>query len=65
VKGYAYSSNEHQSYRWTVILDYDGVQHWEILEKIVTPVFASPVSGRVEGVSHNPTIRWAGSFTIS
>jgi hypothetical protein len=51
VKGHAYCANDHQSYRWTVILDYDGVQDWEILEKIVTPVFAAPVSGQVEGVS--------------
>ena len=51
VKGYAYSANDHQSYRWTVILDYDGVQDWEILDKIVTPVFPAPVSGEVEGAS--------------
>src|SRR5262249_28304929 len=52
VKGWAYcSTNDNKSYRWTVILDYDGVQNWEILEKIVTPVFATPVSGQMEGVS--------------
>jgi hypothetical protein len=51
VKGHAYCANDHQSYRWTVILDYDGVKDWEILEKIVTPVFAAPVSGEVEGIS--------------
>ena len=51
VEGYAYSADDHRSYRWTVLLDYYGVQDWEILEKIVTPVFAAPVSGEVEGVS--------------
>jgi hypothetical protein len=51
VKGYAsFPDDDNESYRWTVILDYDGVQDWEVLEKIVTPVFATPVSGRFEGV---------------
>src|SRR5262249_38701600 len=52
VKGYAsFPDDDHGSYRWTVILDYDGVQDWEVLEKIITPLFATPVSGRLEGVS--------------
>jgi hypothetical protein len=53
VKGYAFCpTNDTQCYRWTVILDYDGVQDWEILVKIVTPVFAIPASGQIEGISH-------------
>ena len=41
VKGYASCPTEKQLYRWTVILDYDGVQEWEIVEKFVTPISAS------------------------
>ena len=50
VKGYAYSAHNHQSYRWIVILDCEGVQDWEILDKITWPVSFPPVS-EVEGFS--------------
>jgi hypothetical protein len=52
VKGYASCPiNGNQTYHWTVILDYDGVQDWEILVRIVTPVFDTSARGPIDGVS--------------
>jgi hypothetical protein len=52
VKGYASCPiNGNQTYHWTVILDYDGVQDWEILVRIVTPVFDTSPRGPIDGVS--------------
>jgi hypothetical protein len=52
VKGFAFSpAYDNQSYSWTVILDYDGVQDWEILVRIVTLVLDTSAQGPIDGVS--------------
>jgi hypothetical protein len=38
VKGYATCPDKDKVYEWTVIVNYDGMQNWEILAKTVVPV---------------------------
>src|SRR5438552_6797227 len=38
VKGYATCSDNDKVYEWTVIVNYDDMQNWEILAKTVVPI---------------------------
>jgi hypothetical protein len=45
VKGHAFRPRDNKLYRWIVILNYNDMQEWEILTKIVTPDPAAPAKG--------------------
>jgi len=52
IRGYAScASNESKAYRWTVILNYHGMQDWEVLAKIVTPESSGPNGDQIDGIS--------------
>jgi len=52
VKGFASCpSNGNKAYQWTVILNYQDMQDWEILAKIVTPEYFTYNTGMKEGVT--------------
>jgi hypothetical protein len=52
IRGYAFClNNEKKSYRWTVILNYNEMQEWEILAQIVTPEIRGPLTYQKDGIS--------------
>ena len=38
IKGYAWSADKSKAYKWTIIVNYDGVGEWEILIETITPM---------------------------
>ena len=53
IRGYAgCPKNEKKSYRWTVILNYNDLQEWEVLAKIVTPELTVPDTNQIDGYTH-------------
>ncbi len=48
IKGYATCSDNDKVYEWTVIVNYDDMQNWEILAKTVVPI-----SSQVEDLRPN------------
>jgi hypothetical protein len=53
IKGYASCpKNNKKWFRWTVILNYNDLQEWEVLAKIVTPEFTKPDTNQIDGYTH-------------